>query len=150
MTKEWIWFDMDGTIADLYGVNGWLDDLQALKTRPYEKAKVLYDEIDLILTLADLKAKGYKLGIISWLARANDEEYAERIRKAKVDWLLKNCLLDLMDEVLITPYGVKKADTCRPYGNGILVDDERQNRNDWDLGKTINANLDIIKQLRAL
>ena len=27
MTTKQIWFDMDGTIADLYGVNGWLDDI---------------------------------------------------------------------------------------------------------------------------
>ena len=26
MTDKWIWLDMDGTIADLYGVDGWLED----------------------------------------------------------------------------------------------------------------------------
>ena len=30
MKKE-ICFDMDGTIADLYGVEGWLEDLKELK-----------------------------------------------------------------------------------------------------------------------
>ena len=36
-----IWFDMDGTIADLYNVNGWLDDLENERTRPYDEAAVL-------------------------------------------------------------------------------------------------------------
>ena len=29
MKLKMICFDMDGTIADLYGVSGWLDDLRA-------------------------------------------------------------------------------------------------------------------------
>ena len=28
-------FDMDGTIANLYGVNGWLEDLRNYNPRPY-------------------------------------------------------------------------------------------------------------------
>ena len=40
MKKE-IWFDMDGTIADLYGINGWLDMLLEENARPYEIAKPL-------------------------------------------------------------------------------------------------------------
>ena len=28
-------FDMDGTIADLYGVNGWLEMLREENARPY-------------------------------------------------------------------------------------------------------------------
>ena len=32
--EKWIWFDMDGTIADLYSVDGWLEDLLAFNTRP--------------------------------------------------------------------------------------------------------------------
>ena len=36
-----IFFDMDGTIADLYGVDGWLDDLRAERVRPYAEAKPL-------------------------------------------------------------------------------------------------------------
>ena len=31
-------FDMDGTIADLYGVNGWLEMLNAENPKPYEIA----------------------------------------------------------------------------------------------------------------
>ena len=36
-----IYFDMDGTIADLYGVDGWLDDLMNESTRPYAAAAPL-------------------------------------------------------------------------------------------------------------
>ena len=36
-------FDMDGTIADLYSVNNWLDKLRAFDVTPYKNAKPLYD-----------------------------------------------------------------------------------------------------------
>ena len=36
-----IYFDMDGTIANLYAVENWLEDLQNKNTRPYEQAKVM-------------------------------------------------------------------------------------------------------------
>ena len=41
MVEKMICFDMDGTIADLYGVDGWLDDLINKSARPYEVAKPL-------------------------------------------------------------------------------------------------------------
>ena len=43
MTKA-IYFDMDGTIADLYGVENWLDYLVAEQTKPYREAKPLCSE----------------------------------------------------------------------------------------------------------
>lgn len=150
MTHEWIWLDMDGTIADLYGVEGWLDDLMALRARPYREANPIYDVVDLLETLSDLKSKGYKIGIISWLSKKPTPEYNEKVIKAKREWLKKQYLDLLLDEIIITAYGIKKSDTCRKYGAGILVDDEEQNRNAWDLGATIDATQDILKQLRGL
>lgn len=150
MTHEWIWLDMDGTIADLYGVDGWLDDLMASKVRPYEEANPLYDMADLLETLSDLKDHGYKIGIISWLCKKPSEEYDRQVIKAKKEWLKRQYLDILLDEIIITAYGIKKSDTCRKYGEGILVDDEEQNRKAWDLGKTIDATENILEQLRGL
>ena len=33
-----IWFDMDGTLADLYGVENWLEKLRASDPSPYAEA----------------------------------------------------------------------------------------------------------------
>ena len=54
-------FDMDGTIADLYGVDGWLKDLRAENPRPYEVAKPLYDMNISHIFLLFLKVWGGKL-----------------------------------------------------------------------------------------
>ena len=148
--NEWIWLDMDGTIADLYGVEGWLDDLIAFRTRPYELAKDLYNTIDLLEVLLELKAKGYKIGIISWGSKANNLDYDREVKKVKVQWLRDRVLDMVLDEIIVIPYGVCKADICSKYGNGILVDDEEQNRNAWYLGDTINANENILELLKKL
>ena len=47
-------FDMDGTIADFYGVEGWLDDLHAENTRPYSQAEPLWDMVELAEVLNQL------------------------------------------------------------------------------------------------
>lgn len=150
MKEKWIWFDMDGTIADLYGVDGWLEDLIAHNTRPYAQAKDLYNVLDLLEIMVALKEKGYKLGVISWGSKENNAEYDKAVEIVKKAWLFDRLMDAFLDEIIVTPYGVRKADTCRKFGYGILVDDEKQNRDAWDLGRTINAQENIIKALWEL
>jgi hypothetical protein len=151
MAKEkWLWLDMDGTIADLYGVRGWLEDLRAFRTRPYAKAKPIYPNADLMLALADLRTNGWHIGVISWGSKCGNPEYDKAVEFVKKEWLYDNCIADFLDKIIVTAYGVRKADTCRKYGFGILADDEEQNRKDWDLGGTIDANENLIKALKAL
>ena len=150
MEDKWIWFDMDGTIADLYGVDGWLEDLIAHNTRPYAQAKDIYNVLDLLEIMIALKEKGYKLGVISWGSKENNKEYDKAVEIVKKAWLYDRLMESFLDEIIVTPYGVRKADTCRKFGYGILVDDEKQNRDAWDLGVTIDATQNIIKALWEL
>lgn len=148
--EKWVWLDMDGTIANLYSVNGWLNDLLAFNTRPYEVAKIMYSPYELIRVLAELKYNGYKIGVISWGSKANNTDYDKRVGVAKKEWLKEKMLDSLLDKIIVTPYGICKADTCKKYGYGVLVDDEEQNRSAWYLGDTIDATKDIIKALWGL
>lgn len=145
---RWIWFDMDGTIADLYAVNGWLDDLIAENTRPYRDAEMLYNADDLNDIIKTLKRKGYNVGVVSWSSKKATPEYTNRITLEKMAWLKRNNLN--FDKVIVTSYGVRKADTCRSFGSGVLVDDEEQNRNAWDIGATIDATKNILDELKKL
>ena len=147
---KWIWLDMDGTIADLYSVENWLADLIAFDVRPYAIAKPIYNTLDILEVLSDLKSIGYKIGIISWGSKANNAEYDIKVAKAKEKWLIENNFDIVLDKIIVTPYGICKADTCRQFGKGILVDDEEQNRKAWDLGETIDATKNIIKNLKKL
>lgn len=149
MNNTWIWLDLDGTIADLYGVNNWLEELIAQRVHPYKVARNIYG-VDIITLLAELKTKGYNIGVISWGAKNSTDEYLERVRKAKIEWLYQNLFDVVLDKIIVTHYGVNKSDTCKKYGCGILVDDEQQNRDNWELGNTIDATENILTALASL
>ena len=142
-------FDMDGTIADLYGVNGWLDMLNAENPKPYEIARPMYDMVELAEILNELKEIGYIIAVTTWLAMGSTREYDRQVRLAKLAWLEKYGFP--YDEIHLVKYGTTKANCTRKLGGyQILVDDNEKVRNGWNLGTTINANENIIEQLRML
>lgn len=142
-------FDMDGTIANLYGVENWLEDLRSFNPRPYIVAEPMYDMEMLNYLLNELKASGWKIVVTSWLSKETTRAYDREVRKAKREWLEKNNFP--FDEIHLVKYGTTKANCTRKLGGyQILVDDNEQVRNGWNLGSTINANNDIITELAML
>ena len=142
-----IWFDMDGTIADLYGVQNWLDYLVAGDATPYAIAKPLLRLSALARVLNGLQRKGYKIGVISWLAKNSDIEYDEAVTKAKLEWLAKHLASVAFDEINIVKYGFPKH--LFATGNtDILFDDEERNRREWT-GKAFDVN-NILEVLKGL
>lgn len=142
-------FDMDGTIADLYGVKNWLADLRAENPRPYVSAKPMYKMEDLNGLLHLFKALGWKIVVTTWLAKWSSKEYDNAVRQAKLEWLDKYHFP--YDEIHLVKYGTTKANCTRHHkGFQILIDDNEKVRNGWTLGSTINANEDIISQLLDL
>lgn len=126
-----IWFDMDGTIADLYGVDGWLDNLINEDTRPYDIAKPLMNMAYLARLLHKAQANGYEIGIISWTSRNGSDLYNGEVALAKMVWLHKHLPSVEWDEIKIVRYGTNKRTAC---GGGILFDDEEGNRKAWGDG----------------
>lgn len=142
-----IFFDMDGTIADLYGVENWLDYLIASDALPYEIARPLIRLNALARILNRLQKQGYKIGIISWLAKNSDTAYDEKVTKAKKEWLKKHLASVNFDEIHIVDYGTPKQ-TFAKTDDDILFDDEERNRKDWT-GKAFDVN-EIIKILKGI
>lgn len=128
--KATIFFDMDGTIADLYGVKNWLDYLINADALPYEIAKPLVRLSALARVLNRLQKQGYKIGVISWLAKNSNTDYDEKVTKAKQKWLKKHLASVAFDEVHIVKYGTPKQ-TFANTENDILFDDEEKNRINW-------------------
>ena len=137
-------FDMDGTIANLYGVDGWLDCLMNKDVKPYREAKALVNLSALARVLNRLQREGYKVCVISWLAKVNDNDYNNAVADVKIKWLTKHLPSVKWDKISIVPYGTPKS-TC---GVGILFDDEEPNRNEWGDGAYDVDN--IIEVLKAL
>lgn len=142
-----IFFDMDGTIANLYGENNWLADLIAEYTRPYRNAKPLVDMRKLARVLNKLQREGYEIGIISWLSKSGSDGYNERVTKAKLDWLARHLGSVQFDEIHIVKYGTYK-EQFKHNENDILFDDEINNRNYWGANAyDVNNILEILGSL---
>ena len=142
-----IYFDMDGTIADLYAVENWLPKLRSADASPYEDAIPMVKMNLLARLLNRLQREGYTIGIVSWLAKNSDEEYDEKVTRAKKTWLDKHLASVHFDEIHIVKYGTPKQ-TIVDNPLGILFDDEEQNREKW-LGTAHDVD-NIIEVLKAL
>lgn len=146
MTKA-IYFDMDGTIANFYGVDGWLTCLENGDPRPYEIASPLLRLSALAKVLNRLQRNGYKIGIVSWLAKNSNEDFDKKVTTAKIHWLKIHMKSVQFDEIRIVKYGTPKEEVVN-FPNGILFDDEEPNRKNWK-GKAYDESK-IMEILKAI
>lgn len=147
-----IYFDMDGTIADLYAVEGWLDMLRNFESYPYLEAAPMCDMFKLVKVLNALKAEGYTIGVITWLSKESTKEYDKEVRATKRLWLEAHGLWACMDEVHMVKYGTPKHRVAKIH-QGILIDDNSDVREAWENygGETINPiEEDLIEALAKL
>ena len=129
--KKTIWFDMDGTIADLYNVDNWLAKLRAYDPSPYADAKVMWNMSLLARYLNKLQKLGYYIGIISWASKNSTAAYDEAVALAKRNWLNQHLASVEFDFTLITAYGVPK-ELWMNTDEDILFDDNEDIRHNWN------------------
>lgn len=143
-----IWFDMDGTIADFYGVHNWLDYLKKEDTTPYEIAKPIHDYNTINDILNVLRKNGYSIGIISYVSHSASAEYASRTAIVKNNWLKANFpAVDIIH--ICTKETPKSAFYCE---GDYLVDDEDKNLDDWRRagGSAIRADKRMLNKLKKI
>ena len=143
-------FDMDGTIADFYGVKGWLQCLLNEDEMPYREAKPLYNPRNLNLVLEILKLYGWKIVVTTWLAKNSSESFTQKVTIAKLKWLEKYGFP--YDEINICRYGTdKKEFTPNKEGSvRILIDDNEKVRKEWTIGESFDANKNVLEYLLNL
>ena len=142
-------FDMDGTLANFYGVDGWLNDLENENTRPYDIAEPLYNMEVLNAVIDILRLQGWRIVVTTWLSKGASKSFEDATRVSKIAWL-DRCNF-VYDEIHLVKYGTTKANCTRKLGGfQILVDDNEKIRNGWRLGDTIDANGNIINELLKL
>lgn len=141
-----IWFDMDGTIADLYGVDGWLEMLIAQDATPYAIAKPLVNLSLLARLMNKAQRNGYEICIVSALAKDSTADYDEKVMNAKRKWLATHLASVRFDEIRFVPYWYTKNDVNT--GNDVLFDDEQRHLDKWT-GNAIHAS-EIINTLKTL
>lgn len=143
--------DMDGTLADLYGVPDWLPKLQSENPSPYAEAKAMWDMVELARTLEEMQVNGWRIVVVSWLSKEASPKYAMAIRRAKREWLADWQVP--WDEAHFVRYGTPKTRVIKnlPLGSW-LVDDDEKVRAEWrgNFGQTIDptATTDLPALLR--
>lgn len=130
MKTTTIWFDMDGTIANFYGVPGWLAYLQESDPTPYAVAEPLVNMTTLSAMLNSLQAMGYNVGVISWLSKTGTPAYNAEVTAVKKAWLRKHLPTVHFDEIHIVKYGTPKQMFAHTP-HDVLFDDELGNRQNW-------------------
>lgn len=123
-----IYFDMDGTIADLYGSEGWLEKIQA-SAPVFRSLMPLVDMLALQKVMGLLRQDDVNFGIISWLPMDASEEYAWKCAVEKSEWLLENFGTDAFNECYLVPYDTPKHEVLnrKLTKNDVLIDDN------WDV-----------------
>lgn len=142
-----ITFDMDGTLADFYGVENWIDYLNNEDTTPYKIAEPLFNFQVLARLLNRLQKQGYAINIVSWGSKDGTPEYLKEVEKVKKKWLSKHLHSVNFDNIIITEYGTSKREIMN-NSRGILFDDNAEVRADWN-GISFSEK-DIIEILKAL
>lgn len=142
-----IWFDMDGTIADLYSVERWLPKLRASDPSPYAEAKPMLNFSLLARYLNKLQVKGYKIGIISWASKGGSKSYNNEVANTKLEWLKTHLPSVHWNRIVITVYGVEKS-TYMKETDDILFDDNEEVRGSW-IGDAYEPSqiMEILKEL---
>ena len=125
-----IHFDLDGTLANLYAVEGWLSMLRAYDPTPYAEAGVMLNMSLLARYLNKLKAMGYTIGIISWCSKCSNIYYDMDVAAEKQKWLYKHLRSVRWNYIHITQYGTPKQSLMKATDD-ILFDDNAAIRQAW-------------------
>ena len=129
-----IYFDLDGTLFDLYGKENWLDMLRNEEAGAFcgdvmpELQRRWFDFKKLCSILME---KGVQFGVISWLPSQCSDEYAEICRQEKLNWIYEN--IPFVIEKNIVPYGTIKQDAIQKHAQTeILLDDNPEICYAWE------------------
>ena len=122
-----VYFDMDGTIADLYRPMDWLERLVRGDESLYADAAPM---LDLRQLMDVLKAVHVHVGVVSWLAKNSNRAFDRRVRDAKEKWLVSN--FPIASEIHIIKHGTRKRYAAKL--DGVLIDDELANCIEWSKG----------------
>ena len=124
MKKQVVYLDMDGTIANLYGMNNWLESLE-------NEVEGLFLNCEPLVSENKLKeffpSEEYELRICSMTPLNATNEYCQVVIKEKNQWLDK--YFPSITHRVYMEYGNHK--NLKNSKNHILIDDNETIRNSY-------------------
>ena len=157
-----IWFDMDGTIAELYKVEGWLTSLREKDWSVYNECAPRHNYQRINAAIEALVEQGWEVGVITWGSKGIGwSKDLDEIGEIKFNWLCKFFPTLADGHFACIPYGYSKAQYLEEmddiYAVAYLVDDNKEVRENWrsysnkfEQFKTINASRSYVRQLEGL
>lgn len=128
-----IYFDMDGTIADLYAYPNWLEHLQNEQS-DFERLAPMVDMVVLNVLMAELKKTDKAVfSIATWLPMNASEDFEETCADDKIEWVFAHFGTELYKNMHCMKYGTPKH-TCvgrKLTKNDVLVDDNMEVLTEW-------------------
>lgn len=125
-----IYFDMDGTVYDLYGITNWLELLTDEKTEAFTIGKPLVNIKKLNQIASLLVDNGVEFGIITWLPKNATNEYEAKCAEVKREW--KNQYMPFVNEFYAVPYGTPKHKVpAHKAKTMVIFDDNAEIRKEW-------------------
>lgn len=149
-----VYFDLDGTIYDLYSMPKWLEMLQNEQEGVFIQGQSCVPLDKLNSNIYRLLQLNVRFGIISWLPMQASLEYEEICRQEKLQWIKEN--LPFITEILIVPYGTPKQNSVRKKTRKMfLIDDNINVCEMWKTKKQrkmilVNNDFDVIDALEQI
>ncbi len=122
--KKIVYLDMDGTIFDLYGQDGWLEKLRSENAEVFGGDRRIITEERLRMFFP---ADEYDVRVLSMTPLGASKEYCEKVVEKKNEWLDK--FFPSITKRIYRAYGHNK--NLKNSENAILVDDSEPIRNSW-------------------
>lgn len=156
VAKKELYFDLDGTLYDLYAIPNWLQLLRGEKNGAYLMGNStcnLQTVKELCETL--IQNYNYDIGVITWLAKYSSKEYEKRAMQEKLMWIESELPFVSEKNIFITPYGTPKQNFAGKNKKAILFDDNEEIIKNWETPKLrkgikINSGNEVIENLYRL
>lgn len=133
MSKK-IFFDLDGTLYDLYNIENWLESLQNEDATVFERGNFIGDYDEFITYVKELMFKGYTFGVISWLPMYATPEFENECAEVKRKWVQK--FLPFVEEMTFQRYGTPKQNAIQKKAQTMyLLDDSKDVGRVWTTPK---------------
>lgn len=132
-----IYFDLDGTVYDLFGVPNWLEKLNTEDVSVYSEGSSLFAN-DFYKIVSALMRYGVRFGVITWGSMTATPEFEVKTEETKRRWVKDN--LPFCESFAYQQYGTPKQQAVKNRTqNDILIDDNSDVIKVWENGKNRTA-----------
>lgn len=137
-----IYFDLDGTVYNLYGVNEWEPKLRAENPNVFREGSFIGDYQEFMNICNKLLEKGVQFGVITWLPMQASPEYEVECELVKREWVQR--YMPFVSEFIAQSYGVPKQNAIIKRAKTMyLLDDNTEICEMWQTEKmrvAVNVN----------